>query len=63
MVDGLRAAVELISTNREFQIGQPITVRFHIRNESDYAIQIASESRSEGDELILQTETGDRGRE
>jgi hypothetical protein len=58
MTDGLRAAVELVTTNGEFVMGQPIEMRFHIRNEADHDIQIASESWRQGDEAIIEDKEG-----
>src|SRR2546422_665049 len=50
-VEGLRAAVELMITNGTCIYGQPIEVRFHIRNQADYDIQIASDSWRQGDKM------------
>jgi hypothetical protein len=76
VIDGLSAAVELLPTNditaaappsHAFSLDQPIQVRFHIRNEANYDIQIASDNWRQGDKPIIETETGllatdDRGR-
>jgi hypothetical protein len=58
MTDGLRAAVELTATKGRFVFGQPIGVRFHIRNEADYAIQITSASWRNEDKAIIEDEQG-----
>jgi hypothetical protein len=57
-VDGLRAAVELTTRDGRFVFGQPIDVRVHIRNEADYAIQIASGSWRNEDRAIIEDEQG-----
>ncbi len=58
VVDGLQAALELITTNGGFAYGRPIDVRFHIRNAANYPIQIASDSWREGDDAIIEDERG-----
>jgi hypothetical protein len=53
VVDGLSAAVELIPKGTDFVLDQAVDVRFHIRNEADYEIQVAGNSWRQGDKLIL----------
>ena len=55
-MDGLSAAIELIPKNSLFALDQPIEVHFHIRNETNYDIQIASSSFRQGDKLIVEDE-------
>ena len=59
LVDGLRAAVELITTNGQVNPGESVGVRFHIRNEADYDIQVrAPLPRSGIDSLFVTDEIG-----
>ena len=48
-VNGLRAAVELISPNGVFALGEPIDVLFHIRNTSSMDIYVAGGSWRQDD--------------
>jgi hypothetical protein len=57
-VDGLSAAVELTPKNGVFSIDQPIEVHFHIRNETNYDIPIASSSFRQGDKPIVEDDRG-----
>jgi hypothetical protein len=59
VVDGLSAAVELIPRGEDFVLDQAVEVRFHIRNEADYEIQVAGSSWRQGDKLILQRNNGE----
>jgi hypothetical protein len=59
VVDGLSAAVELIPKGGDLVLDQAVEVRFHIRNEADYEIQVAGSSWRQGDKLILQRDDGE----
>jgi hypothetical protein len=59
LVDGLRAAVELITTNGQVNAGESVGVRFHIQNEADYDIQIRAPLPRNGiDSLFVTDEIG-----
>ena len=60
VTDGLSAALELLPTNSVFALDQPIEIRFHIRNEANYEIQIAGDSWRQGDEFFVEDEDGRR---
>ena len=63
VVDGLSAAVELISSNGDFLIDQPIEMRMHVRNEANYEIQVAGAEWRNEDTLILEDEKGQPARD
>jgi hypothetical protein len=62
ITDGLSAAVELLPTNGaahgKVTIDETIELRFHIRNETNYNIQIASPEWRQNDTASLEDETG-----
>jgi hypothetical protein len=62
-VDGLRAAAELSPKKDAYALGEKIALRFHIRNASDRAITIASDSwlqQAGPDAVIVEDERGQR---
>ena len=60
VMNGLQAAVELTTSNGVFRLGEPIGVRFHIRNASDHGIVVAGRAYRQTDHCILDNEQGHR---
>jgi hypothetical protein len=60
VANGLCAAVELTTSNGVFRLGEPITMRFHIRNASDHEIVVAGRAYRQTDQCILDDEQGNR---
>ena len=64
VVDGLQAAMELSPKKEAYLPGEPIHVRFHIRNAADYAIQVGLMSGTWQDDwersVFIRDETGKR---
>jgi hypothetical protein len=57
-VDGISAAIELAAPNGTFSLDQPVELHFHIRNETNYDIQVAGSNFRQADKLIVEDERG-----
>jgi len=59
VVEGLRAALEIVPKQDSYPLGEPLDIQFRIRNASRRTLKIASDAWRQGDVLTATDENGE----